>query len=72
MLLWAAEHLVQAAEVEYVSRGQALRRVEAAEEDPRLSQARAERLGCKLIRPVAELPARMPWKILRVSKEVLF
>ena len=75
MLLGAAADLRRLA-VEHVLHviilGQALRRVEAAEEDPRLSQARAERLGCKLIRPVAELPARMPWKILRVSKEVLF
>ena len=56
MLLWAAEHLVQEAEdmrrleVEHVILAQALRRVEAGEEDRRLRQARLARRGCKLIR----------------------
>jgi hypothetical protein len=56
VLLRAAEHLVQAPEdlrrleVEHVILGRALRRVEAAEVDRRLRQARAAHRGCKLIR----------------------
>ena len=51
MLLGAAADLRRLAVEHVIILGQALRRVEAAEEDPRLrqAQARVARRGCKLM-----------------------